>query len=72
MAVKRPLSLDPGAAVPKLGSGKMVGNIRNKQDRPVAPETTHGVVVSSAREVRRNWQLNPLKDLSTRASVSTS
>jgi len=49
MAVKRPLSLDPGAAVPKLGSGKMVGNIRNKQDRPVAPETTHGVVVSSAK-----------------------
>ena len=49
MAVKRPLSLDPGAAVPKLGSGKMVGNIRNKQDRPVASETTHGVVVSSAK-----------------------
>ena len=49
MAVKRPLSLDPGAAVPKLGSGKMVGNIRNKQDRPVAPGTTHGVVVSSAK-----------------------
>ena len=49
MAVKPPPSLAPGAAVPKLGSKKMAGSIRNRQPRPVAPETTHDVVVSSAK-----------------------
>ncbi len=49
MAVKRPPSLDPGAAVPKLGSGKIAGKIRNKQPRPVAPATTHDAAVSPAK-----------------------
>ena len=49
MAVKRPPSLDPSATVPKLGSRRIAGNIRNKQPRPLAPETTHDVAVSPAK-----------------------
>jgi CRP-like cAMP-binding protein len=49
MAVKRRASLKSNAAVPKLGSGENAENIRNKQPRPVVPETTHDVVVSSAK-----------------------
>ena len=49
MAIKRPPSLDPRAAVPKLGSRRIAGNIRNKQPRPVAPETTHDAVISPAK-----------------------
>jgi CRP-like cAMP-binding protein len=49
MAVKRHPSLDPSAAVPKLVRRKMAGNIRNKQPRPLAPETTHEVAVSPSK-----------------------
>jgi len=49
MAVKRHPSLDPSAVVPKLGNRKIAGNIRNKQPRPLAPETTHNVAVSPAK-----------------------
>jgi CRP-like cAMP-binding protein len=49
MAVKRHPSLDPSAAVPKLGRRKMAGNIRKKQPRPLAPETTHEVAVSPSK-----------------------
>jgi CRP-like cAMP-binding protein len=48
MAVKRPPSLDPSVAVPKLGSKKIAGNIRNKQHRPLTPDSVHKAMVSPA------------------------
>jgi CRP-like cAMP-binding protein len=48
MAVKCHPSLDPSVAVPKLGSKKIAGNIRNKQHRPLAQVTVHEAMVGSA------------------------